>query len=44
MRIDPDILYDWVPKFLRDGWQVVSIRVFCTRSAPLVKFRRTSMQ
>ena len=23
MRIEPEILYDVIPKFLRDGWQVV---------------------
>ncbi|KAG6819677.1 hypothetical protein H0H93_009710 [Arthromyces matolae] len=22
MRLDPDILFDYIPKFLRDGWQV----------------------
>lgn len=25
MRIDMDVLYDVVPKFLKDGWQVVRI-------------------
>lgn len=24
MRIDPAILFEYVPKFIRDGWQVVS--------------------
>lgn len=24
MRLDSDILFDVIPKFLRDGWQVVS--------------------
>ena len=26
MRIDPAVLFEFVPKFIRDGWQVVS---FC---------------
>jgi hypothetical protein len=25
MRVDPKVLADVVPKFLRDGWQVVSV-------------------
>ena len=28
MRIDPDVLHQVVPKFLKDGWQVVRIRVY----------------
>ena len=23
MRLDPEILFDVIPKYLRDGWQVV---------------------
>lgn len=25
MRVAPEVLNDVIPKFLRDGWQVVSI-------------------
>jgi len=24
MRLDKEVLFDFIPKFLRDGWQVVS--------------------
>ncbi|KAJ3539262.1 hypothetical protein NMY22_g4813 [Coprinellus aureogranulatus] len=27
MRIDPNILYDRIPKFLRDGWQVIAEKI-----------------
>lgn len=25
MRLDPEILFDVIPKYLRDGWQVVCL-------------------
>jgi hypothetical protein len=27
MRVDPEVLTDIVPKYLRDGWQVVSTNI-----------------
>lgn len=27
MRIEPAVLYDVIPKFLKNGWQVVSSRL-----------------
>ena len=34
MRIDPEVLNDIIPRFLRDGWQVVRAFPVQTRSAP----------
>lgn len=29
MRTPPEVLNDVIPRFLRDGWQVVSVPLLC---------------
>ncbi len=39
MRIEPEVLNDVIPRFLKDGWQVVRIRI----SVPFLRITRYSM-
>lgn len=44
MRLEPQILFDVIPKFLRDGWQVVSSSTLLVVRIPVQWPPRMCMQ
>lgn len=44
MRLEPETLFDVIPKFLRDGWQVVSSLLFLFVGGTSQSLPRTYMR